>query len=92
MLFGCLTALLFLANIAAWIVWTVISFRAGAGPGFAAAIGTVSYLLSWGIVDGSIMSPVTYFFNPALSIWTMKAGFCNAVGLALWGISGYFLY
>ncbi|MCH5334845.1 MAG: hypothetical protein J1D86_03450 [Alistipes sp.] len=92
-MFGCLIILLNIINILGWIIWTVIAFfTGGLGPGCTALIGCVGYLLSWGIVDGSIMSPMLYFFNPALHIWIMKASFCNAVGIGLMAIASIFLW
>lgn len=91
-MFGCLIVLLNIINILGWILWTIFSFRMGWGPGCAALIGCVGFLLSWGIVDGSIMSPAMYFFNPALHIWCMKASFCNVIGLMLLTVAAHFLY
>lgn len=92
MLFGCLIVLLNIINIFGWIGFTVWAFFADFGAGCAALIGCAGYLLSWGIVDGSIMSPALYFFNPALNIWLMKVSFCNIIGLALLVIAAQFLW
>jgi hypothetical protein len=78
-----LTGIIFIANIALYILGIVIGFAMGFGFGIVVLIGFISFLVAWHLSGGMVVAPADYFFQPEWDVFKKKLKWSNGIG---WGL------